>query len=67
MSKLSNGFILRAIWHAVLKQLPVRVTHNYFGDGNSSEPMQKRLVLVTQQHPDLHDWPSAFIRTATKR
>ena len=33
MSKLSNGFILRAIWHAVLKQLPVRVTHNYFGDG----------------------------------
>lgn len=33
MSKLSNEFILRAIWHAVLKQLPVRVTHNYFGDG----------------------------------
>ena len=33
MSKLSNGFILRAIWHAVLKQLPLRVTHNYFGDG----------------------------------
>lgn len=33
MSKLSDGFILRAIWHAVLKQLPLRVTHNYFGDG----------------------------------
>ncbi|HEC2068865.1 TPA: hypothetical protein R1883_000385 [Klebsiella oxytoca] len=33
MSKLSDGYILRAVWHAVLKQLPVRVTHNYFGDG----------------------------------
>ena len=33
MSRLSNGFILRAIWHAVLKQLPSRVTMNYFGDG----------------------------------
>lgn len=33
MSKLSDGFILRAVWHAVLKQLPLRVTHNYFGDG----------------------------------
>lgn len=33
MSRLSNGFILRAVWHAVLKQLPSRVTHNYFGDG----------------------------------
>lgn len=33
MSKLSNGYILRAVWHAVLKQLPVRVSHNYFGDG----------------------------------
>ncbi|WP_248623188.1 hypothetical protein [Citrobacter koseri] len=33
MSKLSNGFILRAVWHAVLKQLPYRATMNYFGDG----------------------------------
>lgn len=33
MSKVTDEFILRAIWHAVLKQLPRRVTHNYFGDG----------------------------------
>ncbi|HBN7019262.1 TPA: hypothetical protein PJF92_000141 [Escherichia coli] len=33
MSKVTDKFILRAIWHAVLKQLPRRVTHNYFGDG----------------------------------
>lgn len=33
MSKLTDRFILRTIWHAVLRQLPRRVTHNYFGDG----------------------------------
>lgn len=33
MSKLTDSFILRAVWHAVLKRLPVAVTQNYFGDG----------------------------------
>lgn len=33
MSNLTDETILRAIWHKILKRLPLGVTHNYFGDG----------------------------------